>query len=369
MIEQLKNHIITIVIILLINTVAIAQNTDSTNAQLLEVKTGYGVLIKHHANMDYYMHHIPSLRIKYVIKSRGLENWEQLYNYPEYGIGYFAGDLGDKDVLGYVHALFSFINLSLYRGNKLNLNFQLAGGLSYITKCFDPNTNYTNLIIGSHFNVYFNMNLNLNYKLSKNTDITLGLGGSHYSNGTVVQPNLGINSTDVNIGLRYYLNPQEQGFVKSKTYSKKSFYTSYFVLAMGAKSIPPAGGKIYSTPTFSINLAKENQKRRYGFGLDFFYDSSISEKYFDNQETEFLDILRTGIFVSHEFIISKISLVSQVGVYTFTRTTALWPVYARVGVRYKITENLQTNITLKSHLGVADFIEFGIGYKFNYNSK
>jgi hypothetical protein len=34
-----------------------------------------------------------------------------------------------------------------------------------------------------------------------------------------------------------------------------------------------------------------------------------------------------------------------------------------LGLRYQLNEHLLANLSLKAHLGQADFIEWGVGYK------
>ena len=39
-------------------------------------------------------------------------------------------------------------------------------------------------------------------------------------------------------------------------------------------------------------------------------------------------------------------------------------IYAKVGLKYYFTENIFSSFILKTHYGVAEVMEFGIGYRF-----
>ena len=42
------------------------------------------------------------------------------------------------------------------------------------------------------------------------------------------------------------------------------------------------------------------------------------------------------------------------------------PFYFRIGGRYQFLNGLTASYALKTHAGKADYLEFGLGYTFNY---
>jgi hypothetical protein len=41
-------------------------------------------------------------------------------------------------------------------------------------------------------------------------------------------------------------------------------------------------------------------------------------------------------------------------------------IYTRIGCRYQFKNGLTSSFNLKTHFGRADYLEFGLGYTFNY---
>ena len=52
----------------------------------------------------------------------------------------------------------------------------------------------------------------------------------------------------------------------------------------------------------------------------------------------------------------------NIGHYLYSRYTDLSLIYTRLGLIYRINSHLLANVSLKSHMAKADFIEWGIGY-------
>jgi hypothetical protein len=55
-----------------------------------------------------------------------------------------------------------------------------------------------------------------------------------------------------------------------------------------------------------------------------------------------------------------------IGAYLYSKTTPRQPVYARLGIRQKVTNNLFGHLGIKANFFTAEFIEFGLGYRWRY---
>ena len=75
------------------------------------------------------------------------------------------------------------------------------------------------------------------------------------------------------------------------------------------------------------------------------------------------DYKRIGLFVGHELLINKISLEAQIGYYVYQPFKKDIPVYDRVGMKYYFNKNIFGGFTIKTHLFLAEALEFGIGYR------
>jgi hypothetical protein len=126
-------------------------------------------------------------------------------------------------------------------------------------------------------------------------------------------------------------------------------------------------GKKYFISSLSYNLERYlNQKRKIGLGADFFYDGSISEALVNNEgsaEKDFDKLIRFGLHASYAIQYKKIMMGVQIGTYLYSKYADISSVYNRISIQYIVTTNIIGSVGIKSHLGKADFIEWGLGYR------
>ena len=113
-----------------------------------------------------------------------------------------------------------------------------------------------------------------------------------------------------------------------------------------------------------------NRKSRLQLGTELFLTKSIQEyvKYYAVAYPEMgvaadTDYKRVGVFVGHELIINRISLEAQLGFYVYQPFKRDIPVYDRVGIKYHFSDHFFGGFTIKTHLFLAEALEFGIGYR------
>jgi len=148
-----------------------------------------------------------AVEVRIGFQTTGNKWWQQLNNYPGYGIGFHYADLiaDRKDVLvGNPLSAFVFYSAPRARIGRLSLHTDLSLGLSYASVIHDPVTNPLNDVIASHVNLYFDFNVNVNYMLSDRLDLKAGYGVTHYSNGRIHEPQKGVNNWGWNMGLNYH---------------------------------------------------------------------------------------------------------------------------------------------------------------------
>ena len=328
----------------------------------------YGFIMPHLSAIEYLVDgHPNAFEVKVGKEVAGNLLWEQLYNYPKVGLGYFLCDYKNPDILGFEHGLYSFINVPLTGRNKrFGLNAEMDFGVSYLTKTFNIETNYKNIAIGTHANVFFKLGGNTRIQLTDKLELINGLYFSHCSNGRVKEPNLGINVVTTSAGLLYYFNSQ-----RNKKYTPPPVLNRYFtysaVACGGFKQWRRHDQNIYFAYSIAINAERRlNHLERLGIGLDLFYDQSIGttlEYYDENKQATTGDLFRSGFHVSHDLIYNRLELVFNAGYYFYTKYVEITSIYSRLGLRYQASEHLLFNFTLKSHFAQADFVEWGIGYR------
>ncbi|MBB6463385.1 acyloxyacyl hydrolase [Flammeovirga kamogawensis] len=326
-----------------------------------------------------------ALELRVGWKGYGRKKWHQLFGYPTYGFGlYQATFFPEANILGNPSALYGFFNGPFKTYNKWSLNYDLGAGLAYDFFGYDPKNNPDQTAIGSDFNFYLTVSVEGNFKISRRLDGSAGLLFTHFSNGRTRTPNKGVNLYGANIGVKYYFNPYipKKGGVyipKDKDPREKNIhydlpefhpFWEYYTFVSGGVSTSPYNiedqNKYYGTATWAVDVARNySRKGKYGIGVDLFYDGSLVEEYQSQYPNGVPNskLFYPGIHVSHELMIHRFTVVTQVGVPLMNvEGRGGW--YARVGGRYDVTKNIFAHLALKTPGGfIADFIEWGVGFR------
>jgi len=309
--------------------------------------------------------HISGMEINLVLNPDGSKKWHREYGFPQLGLALSVFDLGNRNELGTSVAVIPYLDFPLLKGKNTNLDLKFGWGLGYVEKIFNADENYKNVAIGSHLNYALILQPRFKTRISEKFAVSAGLSLSHFSNGSIATPNLGLNLLSVTGGISYKFgvpvvinsNPFPV-FTKSRNIS--------FFIAAAMKQVYPADGKNYYAFTFSANRSWQvSRKSAFGFGLDVFYDNSISQK-LEERNIELnnsLETLRPGLHGSYELVISDLSLIINMGGYMYSKLKNDGSLYHRIGLRYRVNEKVFALMQLKSHWGKADFIEWGVGYR------
>ncbi len=190
---------------------------------------------------------------------------------------------------------------------------------------------------------------------------------THYSNGGSTQPNLGLNIISVSAGLLYNLQKEEFKKIEQEIpkFKKQNEYS--IIIAAGTKTLQPARTNHYLVSSISLNAERQfSYKGMFGVGIDLFKDNSrkeyLKEEGIENPTGS--DLLYAGGHASYDFVFGKTSFTVQMGGYFFNKAKFFQDVYHRFGFKYRFTNHLMANITLKTYWAAADFAEWGIGYRF-----
>lgn len=299
-------------------------------------------------------------------QSTGKNYWEKLYNYPRTGIGYSYWTLGNDKILGRAHALYTFINIPLDKDpGRISFNFQASAGGAYLPRKFNITDNPLNRAIGSNYNIYIRLGIEARVKLSQKFELFAEAGTTHFSNGKTRSPNYGINIATVSVGINSLCNYDylAKNDTEIPAVNRKIIY-SIFVSA-GPKVYDNLYGYKYVSGTVSFNLEKYvNNIGRAGLGTDLFYDGSIGEALSENgvTEDELVKLLRAGIHVSYAFRYKKVSAGANIGYYVYSKKIVLTSIYNKIFIQYMLSRNITGSISVRSHWGKADCLEYGIGY-------
>ncbi|TAG87009.1 MAG: hypothetical protein EAZ20_11535 [Bacteroidetes bacterium] len=293
--------------------------------------------------------------------------WQQKLAFPFYGVGISYTDFRNQ-ALGTAFTFYGFVNLPLKRFRNSSWNIEFATGLGIGFAKYNFEKNPDNIAIGSFANAFVGLGTNYEIKLTENFDLRAGVRLAHYSNGTVVQPNLGLNLIDFSLGGKYYF--ERKPF---QTYSFERYKPKYEMMVFGTfakKQIPTnnsngnlSGSLSYTAANISVDFLRQfNSFQKIGLGVAIYYDQSLESS--PKQDIGTLGYFTQGIHVSSEIKAGRFALMGNIGIYTFRKVMRDFPVYTRLGFRYYCTSNLFLTGILKAHLGNADMAEWGIGYRF-----
>jgi len=332
---------------------------------VLNYHTGYN--LPEYQMFTYFTEdYVRSVDFSVVKETRGKNEWEHLYNFPEYGISVFYSTLGNDAVFGREISLNPFFKINIIYRPKFQLYTHLGVGLSYVNKVFDSELNYANVAIGSHVNLHFNFRLGMNYSLSEKIKWNLGLSFDHFSNANTHEPNLGINYLTAFTGLSYRIGKAtEKQTLTIPPHVRRNIFE--LVYSIGGKYSRALSSKKYITSSISFDAQRAYFRAFYlGLGADIFFDASVKDQLQDtNREYRTKDSFQTGIHLSQTFVYDKLSITIQEGVYLLlTEQVEGNIIYNRGILRYQMTDKFSVRLSMKSHLHILDYPELGFGYKF-----
>jgi len=387
-----KQYILLISI--LWSAMLLGQNSDSLLQQkrekseygfynVLDVKYHHGRFLKNSGSLDDIMDNpYSSYNIRIGFQSDGKrQKWDQLYAFPVYGVGFYSAFFEGGE-LGNPNAIYAFMRAPVFRGRKWSWNWELSIGLSYNFQEYDPTTNPDQQIIGSEYNVYFNAATGVSYLVNKRFDLTLDVDVTHFSNGSTRTPNIGVNLMGFAVGGRYNFNP-----VKNYTKRIDADYRPETRAIFIEKEMPKykkhseiilfgsIGGKttttqIYDGPTYFISSFSVDYAWAYhhvgkvGIGFDGFYESALRDYPEKIEKPTFGDLSYAGVHIAHYLRAYRLTFMTALGYNLSPHVSHKGNTYIQVGVSVNITEELFFRGALKTRNGaVADFIEWGMGYR------
>jgi hypothetical protein len=332
-----------------------------------EFRSGYGFVIRHHLDMGgYTKKQFPAFEIAMIHPLSGKRRWHQEYNFPEAGISYWYSGLGNTAVLGDVHALTSWLKFTGIEGKNWQWNNRIGTGLGYFKQKFDIHENYKNLAIGSHINASIQLSSSFQWVIHPNATIAIGLGLAHFSNGTMISPNYGINVPWIYSSLAFH-KAGSKGRRILKNYEKavlKNFTELQF--SHGYKEIKPLLGPRYNVFAAGYSYFwMMNSRKSFGGGVDVFYDESeksMLERSGISIESN-AELIKPGISGSYQAAYGNLSVLLSLGMYLYQKEKTDGVLYDKFGLRYLFLDRYYIQVFLKTHYARADYLGWGFGIK------
>lgn len=335
---------------------------------IIESRVHTGLNLPFYKALDYLIEdELYAFDIALRFPASGKDHWEEIFHYPSTGIGYSWWTLGNDEILGHAHAIYGFMSFPVTsNAARFRMNIQTSAGTAYMPRKFDLYHNHLNRAIGSPLNIYIRLGFDVRTKISPESEIILEAGTSHFSNGKTRSPNYGINTGSISLGLNYFFNKANFILKDPEVPALDRRIIQSIQLSAGRKVYDNLLGNKYLSSTFSYNAERfVNHKGKAGLGADIFYDGSIAEGLQEadgKPETSPEKLLRIGLHGSYNLRYKRFQPGIQVGYYIYSKYTVLTNIYTKISLQYAFTDNISALVCVRSHLGKADALEYGLGY-------
>lgn len=329
-----------------------------------------GFIFRHKEQINHLIiDHPVGFRLTYEARTFGDESWQQRYNFPDVGLTFIYMNYKNP-VLGKSLALIPYYDFYIRKNReaKGQFKYKVGLGLGYNTEKYDRVENNKNSVISTDFSFGILAELSYSHKINKRLDFNSYVALTHFSNGSIKKPNSGINVISLNLGLSYLLSQRDEEFkIKEEEKIEHSNFGGTLSLSGGAHESTKIGAGTF--PFFIISGfidKKLNRKSIIGLGVEMFYSEALRRdiKYdFAFEDRTKPDFKRIGIAFGHELIITKFTVISQVGYYVYDPYKPFGKVYIRAGLRRYFNDHIFTSLAVKSHGARAETAEFTLGYR------
>lgn len=343
----------------------------------LQARLYYGFLASHHTELKVLEGHVPAFELSLVYKTFGKNEWQKQHNYPYINYNILYSPLTGHEHLGKVYAVYPSMAIPLHQNYNRYITFNIGLGLGYITKHFHPTENYKNLAIGSHFNIFINLMFDYKYHVNTLTDLSVGLGLVHLSNGGMASPNYGLNFPMASLGISKKISRENRRLYPRRPqiplfgYKDNKIYIYNLHAAYATKDMGNIIGEQYQVFSGSLSILKRLDKvNAVGLSLDGMYDEYSKDyltRKLDTTELSFNQVFRLGISPTYEVRFSKLIASMGVGYYISGEKSTNTEFYETVALKYIAYKNLYAIVNLRAHGARAAYLGFGLGYRLEWD--
>lgn len=352
--------------------VSLSFSQEKTHTSYLDVNYFKGNIALHNNDILHLIKgHPEGFVLSWNKKTYGFNDWEQRFNYPDYGVSFAYQNL-KNNVLGNVVSTYAHYNFYFL---KRNLMFRIGQGLAYTNNPYDKENNFRNIAFGTKF--MSSTYLMLSYKKERifnNFGLQTGFSLLHYSNANVKAPNASINSLTFNLGVTYSLDNEELEYQNTLDENDRVFtqpikYNIVFRGGVNESDVVDSG----QFPFYIISAYADkriNRKSAFQLGTDVFFSKFLKELIHFQSVADLgenvsgdEDYKRVGVFAGHELFINKSSLITQLGYYVYYPFDFEGKTYFRIGLKRYFNDKWFGALTLKSHGAKAEAVEFGVGVR------
>ncbi|MFO8022019.1 MAG: acyloxyacyl hydrolase, partial [Perlabentimonas sp.] len=337
---RISFHVVFLVLFPLASS--FSSNTEPKALQKTLFQVGYhrGVLFPHHSYIEFFNEDfINAFELRL---GRTLPN----IRYPKpptIGFGAYYSNLANKDIYGSATAAYVYFDSQFTDDEKFfSIGSSIATGISFTNKPYHKHYNPFNQAIGSHLNAFIILSLNLNF--SYNSDFMMSLSPSliHKSNGRIKLPNSGLNFHTLKLSATYSINNKKVQLTGNDNFAPSKTRSSLVgVISGGIRE----ENKRNPVKQIISSVVVEYYRKlfatgRIGAGGDLFYYSPYLSS--SAVENDFKPIA-VGGHVSYEILWERLSFILQPGIQQRVDNQGGLRNFSRVGIRYRLNNNLLFN--------------------------
>ncbi|MCS6821095.1 MAG: acyloxyacyl hydrolase [Microscillaceae bacterium] len=302
----------------------------------------------------------------------GERGWESAYRFPRIGVSAFWVDYRTR-LFGHGFALLPNMKFELLRYKHSTLHFKIGTGVGYITNPFDLQTNFRQTQVSSRLNASMFFGLSFQQKINPQWQIRSGVDLVHFSNAAFSLPNAGNNMFNANFGLIYTPFASQIVLKDSLRPFQKEWRLCVGILNGWIEQEENENRKHYTFTANALLTWQCTRKSQWQIGIEFNVNNGIkaylNRTMIDENRSPLPqpDFRRVAWIVGHELLAGKIALVKQIGIYLYKPyegDSPNMPIYQRLGIKYYFNHRITGQFSMKTHLGSAETLEFGVGYRF-----
>jgi len=333
-----------------------------------QTRTKIGFLLGHRGVMSHLpREHAFATEWGYVFRPTEKKSWHSDYKYPDLGVHFFYGGVGNTKILGNYLGFYGSIAFPFIDKETFRFSGRLGCGMAYTNKMYNPKTNPKNVAISTPLNVLIEVGMDVT-KYFDNNWLTLGIDLTHFSNGSFKVPNLGLNVPYLSLAYGRFFGTKS---IDDQLIEPKNRVIPINKIVVGATAIasvkdifPTGRQKKFGVYAISVHARTFTRpKTGWEASIDFIIKNSIYD-YRAEVQKESSKIPQLGVYIGYMLPLDRLHFVLGMGTYVRDFYDPEGRFYHRMGMRYCFPNGLLINVVLKSHWAKADYVEWGIGYNF-----
>jgi hypothetical protein len=328
----------------------------------------HGFVIPHNTSMRYLVTGYSSGGgIDVVFRGKSEKPWQKDYKNPTFGLSANFFSWPSHHILGWALGIQPFVDFRLHQKRNRELILRHGTGIGYISAPFQRTENHKNNVMSSHLNGNVTFRLGERFYYGNGAFLEGGIHVTHFSNGAVRMPNLGINYISAYfscvLGKNLKNNQPLLPDSSRPEIPKKSFWIFQGMVGLNEAN-PPGGKKHYPWNLSSVYLRNFSKNSSWFAGLELLNSpANIARLENDSVFISYGENFQAGIKGGYEQGVGNLGLYIEKGIYVIDKHRVNGLFFHRLGIRWYFSERFMCSFNLKSHWASADGMEIGFAYK------